>query len=922
MNNHRTSLKLLSFISFVVILAVLLQIMLPSEKISARSFESNKRASALARNNATNDWDITPVFTDSFESLTEITNNGGTYSGITIETGKDGNGVRIDSNDSLYYNYGINPNRGTIRFWMKPSWDGTTNVAPHYLLDWKQNAARFRILTWHSSSSNKNYLVFHVTDGNGADHEVSTSSDEPNVIMQWQPNTWHEIIAYWDFTIDDQYWGMSVDGHVYTNDHYSWNMTETPTQFWFGTDVYGDYQANAVMDELRIYDQSIWDPDDPVGSIELITCGSGTWEHHETIHNCPEDSPILDAGIHPGEDILFYKTAPFDDVYEGTAPEAAAITDTIAYRIAKDEYDPLFFNVYSRAPLSDVVVSMSDFSGPQGVLSASNAELRIVNNWWQAGTGPMKDGVAHYVPELLLFDDSIDLEGQTWDYDTLPAMPPLDHAETSLESYTSKQFVIILHAPETTAAGHYTSTVTLTASNHAAAALTLTLEVLPFTLRDTGRTVVIYHTANIDTPTNGYYVPMDRYQAQLDDIKQHSFNGTAIYGSYPTDNIPLKVQKNSEAGLTKRAILMTYYDDGVSLLESYGYLPYFYGVDEPTYNNNSGMHDQIVLSQEIHNGGGLVTTAISKQGEEDLKDCNSDIYDDFPPGTCEPLDMANLFAPSDQTYLNGLIDGSSTKTDYETYYWQAMQENPQINRFMSGYYLWNTGLDGIFPYVYQDVRNNPYDDFDIWNSAGDYRDHLVTYPSQNGPVPTIQWEALREGLDDVRYLATWDYYNKLAASVDATAAQASEQTITDMLAHYNSYSKIGTSMEQYATDRDVVIAEILAMKDIVETNITPPTLTIHKNGDSLDLSWNHNTPFDAYQIWRSDKPYFELNGEEATLLATIDAPGNSYTDSPPPTLIGDVSTNYTYRIQGIIDGLEYGLSNRAGEFDFSLIPGN
>lgn len=31
---------------------------------------------------------------------------------------------------------------------------------------------------------------------------------------------------------------------------------------------------------------------------------------------------------------------------------------------------------------------------------------------------------------------------------------------------------------------------------------------------------------------------------------------------------------------------------------------------------------------------------------------------------------------------------------------------------------------------------------------------MLTYPTRNGPIPTIQWQAAREGRDDMRYLAT------------------------------------------------------------------------------------------------------------------------------------------------------------------------
>jgi hypothetical protein len=44
----------------------------------------------------------------------------------------------------------------------------------------------------------------------------------------------------------------------------------------------------------------------------------------------------------------------------------------------------------------------------------------------------------------------------------------------------------------------------------------------------------------------------------------------------------------------------------------------------------------------------------------------------------------------------------------------------------------------------------------VWNDFDDnhYRDHVFTYPTDDGVVGTIQWEGFREGVDDVRYLST------------------------------------------------------------------------------------------------------------------------------------------------------------------------
>src|SRR4030042_2879490 len=99
----------------------------------------------------------------------------------------------------------------------------------------------------------------------------------------------------------------------------------------------------------------------------------------------------------------------------------------------------------------------------------------------------------------------------------------------------------------------------------------------------------------------------------------------------------------------------------------------------------------------------------------------------------------------------------------QTYYWQSLGEDPRKNRFLSGYYLWNSPLNGITPHAYETSYPwHPYvfNEFALSDPArsDSSRDGRLTYPTQQGPIPTIQWEGMREGIDDGRYVATWKYY--------------------------------------------------------------------------------------------------------------------------------------------------------------------
>ena len=160
---------------------------------------------------------------------------------------------------------------------------------------------------------------------------------------------------------------------------------------------------------------------------------------------------------------------------------------------------------------------------------------------------------------------------------------------------------------------------------------------------------------------------------------------------------------------------------------------FFYGQDEPT--NPKLLEAHIVKSRAIHQAGGQVVTAITKEWNSRLD-------------REEPLDWVNFALAPD------LIPRDRLRPRLETYYWQVWVEAPVLHRLYSGFFLWKSGYDGIFPYVYQafsaDPPVSPYQT-DV-RPPNNFKVFCVTYPAQDQPVPTLQWEAIREGIDDVRYL--------------------------------------------------------------------------------------------------------------------------------------------------------------------------
>ncbi len=89
------------------------------------------------------------------------------------------------------------------------------------------------------------------------------------------------------------------------------------------------------------------------------------------------------------------------------------------------------------------------------------------------------------------------------------------------------------------------------------------------------------------------------------------------------------------------------------------------------------------------------------------------------------------------------------------------------------------------------------------------------------------------------------------------------------------------------------------------------------NGSDVTLSWQDHSAACEYDVYRDPAPYFDPNA--LTPAATLTPPDASYTFSNDA---GDPAENHFYLVQAIgCTDTHASPSNRTGEFDFALTPG-
>jgi hypothetical protein len=145
-------------------------------------------------------------------------------------------------------------------------------------------------------------------------------------------------------------------------------------------------------------------------------------------------------------------------------------------------------------------------------------------------------------------------------------------------------------------------------------------------------------------------------------------------------------------------------------------------------------------------------------------------------------------------------------------------------------------------------------------------------------------------------------------------------------------------------------ANSTAYRDVIDTSVffgdpalklrlplpppEPPVVGISAQAGSAGFSvkWDHLAANTSYEVWRGVTPYF-VPGQSGLQVGSVSSatgfePGQEmqYMDdgttvAPPVVTVGDPLINYTWVVRGANWRGLSGSSNRVGEFDFVLVPG-
>jgi hypothetical protein len=75
-------------------------------------------------------------------------------------------------------------------------------------------------------------------------------------------------------------------------------------------------------------------------------------------------------------------------------------------------------------------------------------------------------------------------------------------------------------------------------------------------------------------------------------------------------------------------------------------------------------------------------------------------------------------------------------------------KNLAYTRYVFGFGAYRWGVDGVVPWTYQMSQGSNGNPFTVLDGP----EVMVAYPGVNGPIPTPTWEAIRDGVNDYKYI--------------------------------------------------------------------------------------------------------------------------------------------------------------------------
>jgi len=423
-----------------------------------------------------------------------------------------------------------------------------------------------------------------------------------------------------------------------------------------------------------------------------------------------------------------------------TVPRPAQISAPLSVFASRGEYEPASFAVRAERDLEAVRVELTgDLLGPDGaVIPADAVKIRVVelmNRWLDSGT-------FERVECFLIRNRPRDVAADT-----------------------TQRWWLTVRVPDDAPAGRYETRVRIAPANAEATEIPLRVEVLPLALgRARGMNYFMYFHLSyfpeeLRTPEYVRNCYIDMREHGMTTCTVYAWPGDAGKVGVDRDRFPTNLPMAAQMDLLRETGLVANWGAAPWIgAECYGSAIWRMVLDE---GRQGGWPEMLWYLVDEPNEARLPTVeAVMGRVAEHRAQCPDAVFRTTTAGAAwEPV--SHLY---DVWIAGCYIDEATIARGHEmgreiwTYDCGLAPVDAITDRHYFGIWTWAAGLRGASHWAYWDGQVvNRWNLKAAWrDSEDDLRDYTTTlsyiYPKSDEIIPSIGWEAVREGIDDARYL--------------------------------------------------------------------------------------------------------------------------------------------------------------------------
>jgi hypothetical protein len=423
----------------------------------------------------------------------------------------------------------------------------------------------------------------------------------------------------------------------------------------------------------------------------------------------------------------------------------------IQLRATPGEYVPITFAISPLQALGETTVEFKTLHG----LPEAAAELIPT-------AGDLVTGVVRYVAS------AEGKQGREWRPG--PGMiVPTNH--WNILAGVSKQFWLTYRVPDDMPAGQYTGTIEIRPEYAVGTHISVELQVLPFSLkRPVDLAIGMTYFSPVQYAVNGEEQFWQRMRAEFADMRAHNMTTIQYTGIHMDDydRIDRAFTLYREAG----------FEQPVNLLESHGAMmrwrrdgiPWTSGAFQTQYVQFVrdflqqakkrqwppviiGFGDEFTNSATEELGAEIATRLKAIPGVVTAADVNGYKEVQLLAPEVDIVAFNNGWAGPERVNRDKKLLNKATVDDVLAAGATPWLVNVGMDRFSNGFWFWKMvrlGVRGKMEWIYRGYNGLPYNNFD----AQPLHAHAV-YPGPDGTaVPSLDYERMRIGLDDLAYLNT------------------------------------------------------------------------------------------------------------------------------------------------------------------------